>query len=85
MNRSRQLIACFSHETVSPEVNPYFAPTAVAYCVYHVGQGTGAGAGGGQFFMDWRRTMVEVSRGSGRGMWQRTLPEGWSLHTVPLT
>jgi hypothetical protein len=72
-------------ERVSPEVNPYFAPPSVVYCVYHVDEGTDAGVGGGQFFMDWRRTMVAISRGSDRCMWQQPLPEGWSLHTVPLT
>ncbi|MEU9125740.1 serine protease [Streptomyces sp. NPDC048506] len=85
VDRSRQLIACCSHETVSPEMNPNFAPPAVVYCVYRVRQGTDARAVGWQFFTDWRRTMVYISPRSGRCMWYQTLPEGWSLHTVPLT
>ncbi|WP_433226585.1 CU044_2847 family protein [Microtetraspora malaysiensis] len=84
-DRSRQLIACCSHETVSPDVNPNFAPPAVVYCVYRVRQGTDARAVGWRFFTDWRRTMVYISPRSGRCMWHRTLPEGWSLHTMPLT
>jgi hypothetical protein len=84
VDRSRQLIACFSHETVSPTVNPNFAPPAVVYCVYRIDQGTDARDDGRQFFLDWRQTMVYVSPNSGRCMWHRTLPEGWSLHTVPL-
>ncbi|MRH86773.1 hypothetical protein GFY24_04690 [Nocardia sp. SYP-A9097] len=80
----RQLIACCSHETVSPDINPNFAPPTVVYCVYHVREGTDARAAGWQFFMDWRRTMVEISPRSGRCIWLRTLSEGWNLHTVPL-
>jgi hypothetical protein len=83
-DRSGQLVVCCSHETVSPEVNPNFAPPAVVYCVYHVDQGAHAGRAGREFFMDWRRAMVYVSSTSGRCIWHRTLPEGWSLHTVPL-
>ncbi len=82
VDQRRQLVACCSHETVSPNVNPNFAPPAVVYCVYHVGQSIDARTVGRQFFMAWRRTMVHVSSNSGRCMWQHTLPEGWSLHTV---
>ncbi|MGW4243006.1 caspase family protein [Nocardia sp. NPDC004722] len=84
VNRSRQLIACCSHEEVSPDVNPNFAPPAVVYCVYHVHGNTNAQSAGWNFFMDWRRTMVEVSPRSGRCIWHGKLSEGWNLHTVPL-